>query len=245
MEYKFSVTINDKKSSLSPRKGLDIEDLGSLIQELKKAIDPQDNSFCSLYKISNHGYSPNFITTSKKQYENFIALHQNIYEKPLEDLRTRELKYAQTLKSILHKGRFLESFGMRSKPIATIYPAEINKPVDSYNSITTVIGIISEMGAPDFKKKTHIFLDGQDYKIYTNEAQDSILRLFYRTQPIALKIRQKISIKSNRVISASLLDIPEKSKGRLIENIKSLSQDDLSFISKTQTHRDILNIIGT
>jgi hypothetical protein len=241
--FKFSFTVNDKQNSISPKKGIDIEEFGALIQDLKKAINPNDGSFCTMYKISNTGYTPNFLTDSKQQYENFISVHQNIYERPLEDLRPKEMRYAKTLKEILHKDRFIESFGNRSKPIVKIQSYEINKSVDSYSSITNIFGIVAEMGSPDFNKRTHIFLNGHDYKIYTTSEQDSVLKEFYRTRPIELKIKQKKSIKSNRVISATLVNIIPKTAGNLMDNIKLLSEDDLSFLKNTQTHEDILTLI--
>jgi hypothetical protein len=224
---------------------VDITELGALIQKLKEAIDPSDGSLCSLYKVENTGYTPFFLTDSKRQYENFISVHQNISEKQFEDLRQREIKYAKTLKDILHGGRYLEACRMRSKPIATIYAGDINKPADSYNMITNVVGIVSEMGSPDFKRRTHVFLDGYDYKIYTTNEQDEILKQYYRKQLVTIKIKQKKSIKSDRVISANLISISPKTPGNFVENIKTLSTDDLSFLNKAQTHEDILNLIRT
>jgi hypothetical protein len=241
--YKFSVTIQDKKQTISPRKGVDIEDLGVLIQDLKKAIATEDGAYCTMYDISNHGYTPNFLTNSKKQYENFISLHENIYEKPFEDLRPKEVKYAKTLKSILYKGRYLETFDTKSKPIATIYASAINKPVATYNNITNVIGIVSEMGSPNFNKRTHIFVAGFDYKIYTNVEQDNYIKDFYRKHPVTLKIKQKRSIKTDKVISAVLINITPKTKGNLVENVSSLTSEDLSFLSSVNSYEDILKLI--
>lgn len=245
MQYKFAVTIQDKKSAMTPKKGIDMEELGVLVMDMKKAIDAKDGSNITLYDISNHGYTPNFVTDSKQQYQNYVSVHQNIFEKPLEDLRPKEAKYAQTLKNVLHHGRHLESFGLRSKPIAKIYPGDIEKSVETYNSITNIDGIVSEMGAPDINLRTHVFLSGHDYKIYTNPQQDDTLKSYYRQLPLSLKVKQKVSIRSGRIISAILIDISPKTPGNFVENIQSLTNDDLSFLKNSPTHQDILNLIRT
>jgi hypothetical protein len=242
--YKFSLTINNARKTFSPTKGMDIGELAPLIQDLKKAIDADDGSFCTLYRISNHGYTPRFITNSKKQFENFISVHQNIEERTYEDLRKKELKYAQTIKSILHKGSYMEPFvGLRRKPIARIIPGNINKPIDSYNVVTTVDGLITEIGSPDMKKRSHVFLDGTDYKVYITSAQDLELRNYYKKERISLKVKQRISIKSNRIISAQLLSFDTHKQGGLITNIQELSKDELSFLTDINSADDILNLI--
>ena len=242
--YKFSLTINNSKGSFSPTKGVDIGDLAPIISTLKNAIDSEDGSYCTLYDISNHGYTPRFITNSKKQFENFVSVHQNIEERTFEDLRAKELKYAKAIKSSLRKGSFLEPFvGMKRKPIARIIPTHINKAVDTYSSITDIYGVISEIGSPSISGKPHIFLDGMNYKIYISANQDIDLRNYYRTKRISLKVKQKISIKSKRIISAQLIGFDVPTEGDIMSNIRSLPPEDLSFLQHINSVDDIINML--
>lgn len=239
--YKFSLTINDKKKTLKPRHGLDISELGPLIDDLKKAIG-DDSERCTLSKITNHGYTPNFETESEKQFNNFIEVHRNIYEKPLEELRTKERKYAQTLKSVLHNNRTIQAYAEK-KPIVKISSKEIDRIVETYQVVTEIFGVVAEMGSPGIKKRTHVFVDGYDFKIYTTHEQDNDLKKYYRQLPITFKVRQKRSIQSDKVISAMLLTFSPKTEGKLVRNIEGLGSDDLSFLNSINTPHDIINLL--
>jgi hypothetical protein len=234
MEYTFSLTINDESQSFSPTQGLDYGDLGLLLHDLKEATDPKDGSICTLYKISNHGYSSNFITESELRYRRFIDVHLNIHNRQVEDLQPKEAKYARRLRRLLISGRYLNPYDMDNQLITTIHGSQIDQTVDSYYSVTTVTGVISQMGAPRLNKGTHVYLDSLDYKIYTSGEQDIELRPHYRSSKLTLSIRQKRSLADNRVINASLMSYRVLSSLNIIESLRSLGADDLTYWQDVQ-----------
>jgi hypothetical protein len=228
MDYNFSFTINDVQASLSPSNGMDSGDLGALLRDLGIATNPKDGSKVTLKRISNSGYTSEFVTKSEIRYLRFVDLHKKIYERTPDDLMPNEAKYAKTLKRVLKDGMYMEPRDMDSNLIVKIEPSQIEKSVDSYFTTTNVYGIISLTGAPSLKKGTHIYLDGLDYKIRTSPQQDTELRNFYRKGKLSFLIRQKKSVYDNRVLSATLVSFKIPNQSSLIDNLSNLSKEDIS-----------------
>ncbi|MBK6700694.1 MAG: hypothetical protein IPG55_12525 [Saprospiraceae bacterium] len=243
MSYKFGLNIVDEIKGYSPENGLPYGDLGSLIRSLDSAINPKDNTKCTLFKIQNHGYTPYFITESVRTYNNFIDVHKNIYERPIYSLNKRENIYARVLSKILKRGQYIEALNNEDQPICKITSDQIKKGVDSYNLITNISGVISEIGSRSLKDDSHIYLDGLDYKIYINEQQDYQLKEYYKFGRLDFRLKQKIAIDSNRIINAKLIDYKLKSELSFTENMSRLSEDDLSYLKDVNTLDDILKLI--
>jgi len=241
MEYQFALNINDDNNNLNPRQGLDYGELSDLVRNLKGAINV--SGWCSLFAIENHGYTPKFITNTLPIYEGFIEVHRNIGERGLLDLNRQEQVYAATLKKILNKGQFIEALDKDDIPISKIYSNEIEKGVETYQTITNQSGIITEIGAPKLDKTSHIYLDGITYKIYIEPQQDQDLREHYKRSTIDFKLKQRRSVKTNRVVSAQLITYKVKSIKTLSESLKELSQDDLSFLKDVNSYEDIIRLI--
>ena len=241
--YKFALNINDNKQQLSPKDGLEFGDLGVLIKHLDNAINPQEPAKCTLYDIQNHGYTPHFITSSKNLYTNFIELHQNIYEKSVNDLRREEATYANSLKRILGKDKYVEPLDNDSKPLFRITSEEIEKGVDTYNNITNIAGIVSEIGSQKLDDTSHVYLHGVEYKIYITVQQDAFLKKYYKGAMLDFKIKQRKSIKSGRVVNAHLISIKIKSELTIGESMATLNEDDLSFLKDISSYEDILTLI--
>ena len=158
MTYEFALNINDETNGLTPTQGLAFGDLGLLAISLDKAISNKDGNKCTLYKIENHGYTPHFTTGSQGTYNNFIEVHKNIYEKGIKNLNKTEANYANTLKKVLPKGTFIEALDTNNKSISKIYPSDIENGVKTFNSITSISGIISEIGSQKLDDTSHIYL---------------------------------------------------------------------------------------
>jgi hypothetical protein len=243
MDYRFALNIVDEITGYSPENGLPYGDLGSLVKSLDFAINPKDNTKCTLFKIENHGYTPHFITQSGITYNNFIDVHKNIFERPINNLNKRENLYAKVLSKILKRGQYIEALDANQFPVCRITSDQIIKGVDYYNSITSITGIISEIGSRTLKDDSHIYLDGFDYKVYINEQQDYFLKNHYKSSTLNLRLKQKIAVDSGRVISAKLLAYDIKSGLSFTESMSKLSDEDLSFLKNVNTHEDILALI--
>ncbi len=139
---------------------------------------------------------------------------------------------------------YLQPYDKDAQLITTIRPNEIKQTVKGYYSVTTIYGITTEMGSPSLAKGTHIFLDGQDYKIFTTKAQDAELRKHYRSGRLGLKVRQKRSLVDNKVINATLISFQSFSDLSLMDNISTLTNEDLSFLNGVNTQDDLLQLLG-
>lgn len=107
----------------------------------------------------------------------------------------------------------------------------LGKTVDHYFVVSSITGVISEIGAPNLRGKTHIDVDGVGYKIFTNDDQDLDLRTYYRSHRVQFKVKQKVSVDKKKVISASLLSYKIHEPFSLFDNLAKLTQDDLSIIT--------------
>jgi hypothetical protein len=241
--FEFALNIGDETGQLSPDNGIKLSELGQLSLDLDNAINAKDGHKCTLFKIENHGYTPHFKTESKLTYQNFIEVHKNVYEKGYANLSKTEKKYATTLKRILTTDRYIEALDQNLQPITRIFPKEIEKSVESFNSITTIVGIISEIGSPKLDDTSHVYLHGIGYKIYISTLQDVELKKYYKDAVLELKVNQKRSIQSGRIISARLIRAKVKANISLTESLKSLTEEDLSLLGNLSNVDDILSFL--
>lgn len=243
MSIRFSLTINDPEHSMSPENGVPMCDLGALLCDMFAATDPGDKSKCIMYGVSNHGYTPELITDSNLRYERYVDIHQRIHERGIEDLNNLEAKYARTLKRILKNRLFLEPYDKDQKLITTIHPSEIKNTVNGYYNLTTVYGTISEMGSPSLDKSTHIYLHETNYKIFTTKEQDSALRPNYRIGRLRLKLRQKRSLDTDRVISATLIAFEPMTGLSLVESLATMPDDDFEAFAGMDDQSDLFEYL--
>ena len=233
MAYEFALNINNEVGELTPKTGMPFGDLGELIKQLDTAIDTRKHGKCILYDVQNHGYTPCFTTDSKTAYEKFIEVHNNIYDRSIADLNKDEAAYANSIKKLLKNGTYLEALDTDHKTIHRIYPDEIEKTVDYYNVTKSISGVISQIGSLKLDKTSHIYLDGHNFKIFITAQQDEQLRQYYRNEDafLDLKIIQKRSIQSGRVINARLISHKIKLNKTIHESLNELSEDDLLIIN--------------
>lgn len=243
MNYRFALNINDDKDQFKPDDGLDMGDLSDLTGYLKKVINSRKEGKCTLFSIENHGYTPNFITKSEVVYENFIRVHMDIQEKGIADLNKDEAKYATTLKRILADDKYIEPIDNNRQPLFRLTSKDIDTVAENYGVITTKIGILSEIGSPKLEDKRHIYLHNLNYKIYINDTQEQILKGHYRKGVLDLKLKQRRSSKSGRILNAILIGIKIKSDTTLTSAFESLSDDDLNIFEGITTHDDILKLL--
>lgn len=138
----------------------------------------------------------------------------------------------EELKKVLKNNKYIEAIDNENNTIQRIYPSEIEKSVDSYFVIKSQSGVISEIGSQSLEKVSHIYLDGIDYKIFINGQQDEQLRGYYKDAHIELKVKQKRSLLTGNVISASLISHSVKPDETLHISTSKLTKDDLSFLTK-------------
>lgn len=241
--FKFGLNINAEEYSLTPEDGLAFGELGVLINHLDKAINPQDGNKCTLYSVQNHGYTPHFITNSSLLYGNFIEVHRNIQEKEISELRKTEATYANTLKRILSNDKYVEPLDNTLTPFLRLTGNEIEKGVETYNIVTTQSGIVSEIGSPKLNETRHVYLHNSEYKIFITPQQEELLKGQYRSGVVELKLKQRRSIKTDRIVSAQLLDVRIKPELTLSESLKLLTEEEFSSLTKFESAEDIITLL--
>lgn len=232
--YEFSLNINNAAESVTPRRGFDMSSLGQLLVGLNIATNPADRSFCSMYRVDNHGYTPHFATESYDRYRLFINVHRKIASLPLNELSHDEQRYANTLKRVLRGEKYIEPRDQDNRAIVRINPNDIgNSQSASYHIITTIEGVIRQIGGRNLTRGTHIMLNGLPYKIMTNSQQDTQLGSFYKGVKLTLQVKQKCSLEDGHVLYAVLLSFKEHSTHTLLEGVDRL--EDVEFISDSDT----------
>jgi hypothetical protein len=242
--YQFYLKFDDDNKSLSRLRGLTLKELHVLLKALDDVTNLGDNSFISISNIEEGSYMPVIVTDSEVRYNKLVKVHQDLEIMSFDELPKEELKYAEILiRNLLGDNRFLESFDNDQKLISKVTSREIGKEIDSYNVITTISGIISEIGAKTLHGKTHVEVHDLGYRIFTTSEQDIALKKFYRDGRVTFKIKQKITSKKKKVASASLLDFKPANKGSLIENLNTLKQDALLMVKDIHSHEEVLRLI--
>lgn len=243
MPFKFALNINDEKQQLSPDDGLDFGDLSDLTGHLRKVLNSKKEGKCTLSSIENHGYTPNFTTASELVYTNFIRVHKDIQEKSINDLTKDEAIYANTLKKILSTDKYVEPIDNNKKPLFRLTSKDIESSAENYSVITNQSGIVSEIGSPKLEDNRHIYLHNIDYKIYITAAQEQLLKEQYRTGFVELKLKQRRSIKSGRILSATLISLKIKLDITLADSLSGLTEEELMIFENINTQDDILTLL--
>jgi hypothetical protein len=242
--YKFYLKFDDDKKSLSRLRGLSLKELHVLLKAIDDVTNLGDNSFISISNIEEGSYMPVIVTDSEPRYNKLLKVHQDLEIMSFDELPKEELKYAETLiRNLLGEDRFLESYDNDQNLVSKVTGKEIGKEIDSYNAITTISGVISEIGAKSLQGKTHIEIHDLGYRIFTTPEQDIALKQFYRDGKVSFKIKQKITTRKKKVASASLLDFKPSKKGSLMENLNALTQDALLIVKDIHSHEEVLRLI--
>ena len=117
---------------------------------------------------------------------------------------------------------------------ATIQQEYKEENVEIYFSITSVYGIIIQIGADTLEGKSKIKVDGLDYFIYITKEQDNEISKYYRNpeKMIRFKIKQKKILTSGEIISAELINFSVPKNGNFIDALSALPPDTFSSFSE-------------
>lgn len=247
--YKFALKIDDDDHSLTKENGIPFGKVGELLQNLYAAIDPDSKIECTLGQIRGNCYALDFYTDEIKYHENFIVVHKNIEDIPLDELSPIQRKYATTLKKILGAKYFIKAYDNDNVQIAKIKqdPNKVEKDAlksDVYFSQKTVYGIVSELGGASLNSsKKHIKVDGIPYNIKIDKDQDIQLKPFYGTDKLRIKIRQKRSQGKGRIIDAELISFVSVRGNTIIDNLKNEGYIDFDLIKNTHTIEELVDKI--
>lgn len=237
--FKFSLKFDDDKHTLSASDGLSIDKLSELLNDLFDAINSGSGSKLTLGTIRGNCYALDFYTEDEKFHSNFIIVHKKIEQHTEIDLKDKERKYAKTLDFILGDKFYLQAFDNAGNEIVKIRAIDIKNEIRHYYNVDTISGIVSEIGGKDLATQPHIFISGEDYKVYVTNEQDLALKKFYKTETLRIRLRKKISLKDGHTISAKFLDFKTKGK-KLIDNVNEIDVTNLNILNDINNNDDIL-----
>lgn len=238
---KFSLKIDDDGHTLSKEDGISFDKLALLLKDLFEAIDSKSGIKCTLGQIRGNCYALDFYTKDETFHNNFTVVHKNIEQHSDIDLKYKEQKYAKTLTGVLGDKLYLKAYDKDGKEVAKLKQLSFKQEVEHYFATKTIYGIFCEHGGKDLAAKPHIFISGEDYKVYTTIEQDLQLKPYYKTHQLKFRLRQKLSVKDAHIISAELIDFQVKSEKKFMDNIKNLNLSDLNLLKSINSSDDVLN----
>jgi len=108
---------------------------------------------------------------------------------------------------------------------------EIGQTVEHYFTVKEIVGTPTKKGAKSLQAiRLNIELDEVEYKVYTTKEQDQELEIYYRKAPVILTVKQKRSLKDDRIISAELLKITPIPIQTIAQGLDKLKGLDLNFL---------------
>lgn len=242
--YKFSIKIDDDSHSLTKEDGISFDKFGELLKDLYEAIDPHSGTKCTLGQIRGNCYAADFYTEDEKFHSNFVIVHKNVEQVPLDELEPTQRQYAKTLRKVLGGRYYLQAFDNNTTKVASIKEISNLIKIDYYYSTKTVYGILSELGGVSVtSSKKHIYLDGIGYRINISNDQDLQLKPFYGTHKLMVKIKNKMSAIDGHIISAELISFTVVGESDIISNLKDVGYVDFNLIKDAHTIDDVISRI--
>ena len=144
---------------------------------------------------------------------------------------------------MLSADKYVEPIDNEKKPLFRLTAKDIDATAENYSLITTQSGIVSEIGSPKLEDSRHIYLHNFDYKIYITAAQEILLKEHYRKGFIEIKLKQRRSTRSGRILNAVLIAFKVKPEITLRESLSELSKEELIIFENINSADDILTLL--
>lgn len=241
---KFHITIDDKKGSLNKENGISIDKIGDLLKGLYTAIDDGKKIKCSLSNVSGNCYRLDFTSKNIDHETNFIELHQNIKELNFDQLPNKLKDYARVLSGILNNEYCLIVFNSQKKQITTIKEINYRKKIESYYTYNTIYGYLSQVGDKTVSSTVkNISIDGYSRQIKVKDGEDIQLNPHYRKQKLRVRVKEKRTVNSDRVISAELIEFDVVNSGSLSQNLKKTANVKLNILKGKKSLDEVINAL--
>lgn len=221
--YHFTLRFDDEQHSLTRFNGLPAPRVGELLVSLSEALNIGKSQLLVLSEIKGNCYALDLTTESLIVHENLKVIHKNISENNYKGLNIEQRKYAQTLKSIMGGRLYLKAYDKDKGYQITVEKIELPKIPTHYFEIGTAYGIITAIGGNTLDGKAHIKINQEDYNIEISPRQEQGLINEYKKSRLQLSVKKKISVETDKIISAELLDfevLSEQSFRELAERFR-------------------------
>jgi hypothetical protein len=228
-EYVFVMRFENETNTLTAEKGISIGELGDILNSLSKAIGSK-NEPLTLSKVRGNCYAFEISTPIYPLYESLKSVHNRISENDFSSLNSDQLKYAHTLNDIIKKNKYRmnvydpeKTFNLKIE----INKDELNRHVEFYYEVDDIYGIIASIGGKSIDSTPCVKLSKVNYEIYVNPSQENSLIKYFKKDKILFRIRKKIDVDTDRVVSAVLIDfeVLENNLKGFVESVNELKSN--------------------
>ncbi len=229
--FNFSLKFDDKGHSLNAEDGISINLISDLLKSLYEAIDLDEQAKCTLSNIRGNCYALDFSSESENQLTRFKIVHKNIQDLPISGLTSEQRKYAKTLKKIMDGKYYIEAFDENKNRIASIKKINNDGEVKYYYTHQTVHGLLSLLGGNSINSETkYIRIDGYPHRINISKDLDMLLKPFYGSEKLAVKVRVKHSVDSGSILKTEMVHFTRVERNSLSENLRKEGFIDLNIM---------------
>ncbi len=204
--YHFTLRFDDEQHSLTRFKGLPAQRVGELLVSLSEALNIGKSQMLVLSEIRGNCYALNLTTESLTVHENLKVIHKNISENNYKGLNSVQRKYAQTLKTIMGGQLQMKAYDKDKDFQITVEEIKLPQTPVHYFEIGTAYGIITAIGGNTLDGKAHIRINQEEYNIEITPRQEQDLLSEYKKSRLRLSVKKKISVETDKTMSAELLD---------------------------------------
>jgi len=204
--YHFILRFDDEQHSLTRFNGLSAHHVGELLVSLSEALNIDKSQMLVLSEIRGNCYALDLTTESLTVHENLKVIHKKISENNYKGLNVKQRKYAQTLKFVMGGRLNMKAYDKDKDYQIMVEEIIIPQTPAHYFEIGTAYGIITFIGGNTLDGKAHIRINQEEYSIEISPRQEQVLLNEYKKSRLRLSVKKKISVETDKVISAELLD---------------------------------------
>ena len=221
--YHFTLQFDDEQHSLTRFNGLPAQRVGELLVSLSEALNIGKSQMLVLSEIRGNCYALDLTTESLIVHENLKVIHKNISENNYKGLNSAQRKYAQTLKTIIGSRLQMKAYDKDKGYQITVEEIKLPQTPAYYFELGTAYGIITAIGGNTLDGKAHIRIDQEEYNIEITPQHEHDLLNEYKKSRLRLTIKKKISVETDKIFSAELLEfeaLSEQSFRELAETFR-------------------------
>jgi len=224
--FDFILRFDGRDRHLTAKDGLSIKDLSSLLSSLYGALNIGDRDKLVLSEVRGNCYAINLTTNNEVVHETLKVVHRKISENDFDGLNQKQLKYADTMKSILKDNLYLQAYDEMKDFKVEVDEIKIPELPPFYYEISTVYGIVTSIGGRSIDATSYIKINGQPYDIKVTRSQEKNLIPFFKKNRIAFVLNKKISTEDNLIKGAELVSFEVTQEQSFLESINQVRDDD-------------------
>jgi transcriptional regulator CtsR len=223
--FDYILRFDDEQHSLNARNGIPLSELTDLLQSLHRTLHLAQDETIVLSQVIGNSYAVQVTTNSHTVQRRMLNLHQRISHGEFVGMNLDERKYAKELRKVIKDRYFVQGYDPKdTDKRVQINTITIPKEVEYYHEISTIYGIITAIGGRSLNGKASIHISDALYDITVTSEQEKELIKSFKTDRLALTVRQKIHCETGDVKQASLEDFEVLSNRTFVQAADELRQ---------------------